>query len=84
MFQLLLERQESIEEKIVQLQGDVTYVKGDVAELRKETNEGFKKTHERLDNQGKALAYLEDDAPTREEFTELNSQVSKIKKSLVH
>ena len=56
-----------------------------IASLRKEMLEGFKriddnleKVHERLDKQGEQLAYLEDDAPTREEFDQLENRVKKL------
>jgi len=37
-----------------------------------------KRLTERIDKLGKSLAYLEDDAPTREEFDGLTSRVVKI------
>lgn len=39
---------------------------------------GFKKVNERLDKLGMQLAYLEDDAPTRDEFDGLEKRVSKV------
>ena len=36
---------------------------------------------ERLDKIGKQLAYLEDDAPTREEFDDLEERVDKIEQT---
>ena len=39
-------------------------------------NKEFKKVHERIDKLGKSLAYLEDDAPTREEFEALEQKVA--------
>jgi BMFP domain-containing protein YqiC len=47
-------------------------------ELQKEMREGFDAVNERLDKQGKQLAYLEDDAPTREEFDDLKKRVEKL------
>ena len=41
-------------------------------------DKGFKKVNDRLDKQGKSLAYLEDDAPTVEEFEKLEERVTKI------
>jgi hypothetical protein len=53
--------------------------------LRSEMQDGFKKVDKRfdkvearLDTLGKQLAYLEDDAPTREEHTALEKRVEKI------
>ncbi len=42
---------------------------------------GFKEVHERLDTQGKHLAYLDDDAPTRKEFDGVVKRVEKIEKA---
>ena len=50
----------------------------EVSDLRTETMEGFKKVNDRMDTLGKSLAYLEDDAPTREDFDNLETKVSKI------
>lgn len=38
----------------------------------------IKKVDKRVDNIGKQLAYLEDDAPTREEFDKLTGRVDKL------
>ena len=57
-------------------------LKEEIAILREETKDGFRKTHERLDKQGKQLAYLEDDAPTREEHDGLTKRVEEIEKVL--
>ncbi len=46
--------------------------------LRKEMKEGFAEVNKRLDKQGTQLAYLEDDAPTREEHDDLEKRVEKI------
>lgn len=57
--------------------------------IRSEMKEGFEKVNKRfdmvdarLDKQGKQLAYLEEDAPTREEHDKLNKRVTKIEKKL--
>ena len=39
---------------------------------------GFDAVNERLDKHGKQLAYLEEDAPTREEFDDLKKRVDKL------
>ena len=54
----------------------------ELAILREETKNGFRETHERLDKQGTQLAYLDDDAPTREEYDGLVKKVEKIEKVL--
>lgn len=59
----------------------------EINKLRKETTKGFedvnnkmdvgfKKVHQRIDKLGASLAYLEDDAPTREEFDALELKVA--------
>ncbi len=47
--------------------------------LEAKVDGGFEKVNERIDKLGAQLAYLEDDAPTREEFDELSEEVSQIK-----
>lgn len=49
-------------------------------EFKKETKLNFRKVNDRMDKLGRQLAYLEDDAPTREEFDELKEKVEKISK----
>lgn len=48
------------------------------AALDAKIESGFKEVNDRLDKQGKQLAYLEDDAPTRGEFDELTKRVEKL------
>ncbi len=40
----------------------------------------FKEVKDRLDKQGRHLAYLEDDAPTREEYDGLDNRLTKVEK----
>lgn len=54
---------------------EIKKVKTDVVEHRQETKMGFEKVNSRIDKLGKSLAYLEDDAPTREEFDNLEGRV---------
>jgi hypothetical protein len=54
----------------------------EISDLRKETRDGLAKVNERLDKQGRQLAYLEDDAPTREEFDELDKRVTKVERKI--
>lgn len=51
----------------------------EVGSLKDEVKSGFKTVNNRIDKIGKQLAYLEDDAPTREEFDELTKEVDKLK-----
>lgn len=48
------------------------------AYLSKKIEENEKNVTSRIDTLGRQLAYLEDDAPTREEFDILNTRVDKI------
>lgn len=57
-------------------------LKEELATLREEMRAGFKNVNERLDKQGKQLAFLEEDAPTREEHDGLTKRVEKIEKVL--
>ena len=50
-----------------------------IDKLENKVDTGFEKVNKRIDNLGKQLAYLEDDAPTREEFDELAGEVNQIK-----
>jgi len=46
--------------------------------------DGFeKRSAQRIDKLGKQLAYLEDDAPTRDEFDDLTGRVDKIERTFV-
>lgn len=64
------------------LQRGQNELKGELAILREEMRDGFRETHKRLDTQGKQLAYLDDDAPTREEHDGLVKRVEKVEKVL--
>jgi tetrahydromethanopterin S-methyltransferase subunit G len=50
--------------------------------LEQRMEEGFKNVNKRIDRLGKQLAYLDDDAPTGEEFKELNDRVTKIEQKI--
>ena len=89
MLQILIEGQDALikrQDEFVKVQGALIKgqdaLKEELAILREETRDGFKQTHDRLDKQGKQLAYLEDDAPTREEYDGLTKRVEKIEKVL--
>ncbi|MBI5122791.1 hypothetical protein HZA75_02930 [Candidatus Roizmanbacteria bacterium] len=78
----LIKGQDALVEKYDSLSKGQDSLKGELAILREEMRDGFKGTHERLDKQGKQLAYLEEDAPTREEHDQLTKRVEKIEKVL--
>jgi polyhydroxyalkanoate synthesis regulator phasin len=51
--------------------------------LEKNMNKGFEKVNDRVDKLGKSLAYLEDDAPTRDEFDKLDERVGNLEQNIV-
>jgi hypothetical protein len=53
-----------------------------VDSLTKETHKGSKEVNGRIDKLGKSLACLEDDAPTREEFDNLETKATKVEQTL--
>jgi hypothetical protein len=61
-----------------ELLGEISKVNQKVDLLEIKMDLGFKNVNDRLDKQGKALAYLEDDAPTREEFDRLEQKVASV------
>ena len=70
--------------KILQaiLDGQVK-IREDIQSLDKKIEGVETRLTQRIDNLGESLAYLEDDAPTREEHDNLEKRVEKIEKSLV-
>lgn len=67
--------------KIDEVNSRVEEVDSKVDELRKEMSDGLRKVNDRLDKIGTSLAYLEDDAPTRDEFDSLENRVEKLENS---
>ena len=72
MLQILIDGQAALRKEMKEGQGS----------LRKEMRKGFKKVNKLLDTIGKSVAYLEDDAPTREEHDKLEKRVTKVEKKL--
>lgn len=64
MLQAILDGQKALADKI--------------DKVDKKVDVGFKNVNERLDKQGSQLAYLEDDAPTSDEFKKLKKRVVKL------
>lgn len=61
----------------------------EIKKVNESMSEGFRnvdsrltKIDARLDKQGKALAFLEDDAPTRKEFDVLEKRVTKVENKI--
>ena len=63
--------------------GETGKLNGELDSLRQETRNGFVQVNKRIDKIGKQLAYLEDDAPTKEEFGELEKRVGKLETKFV-
>ena len=79
MFRTIVNGQSAMKQELL---SEIKKVRNDVKAHRRETKIGFKEVNERLDKQGKSLAYLEDDAPTRDEHDKLEKRVTKVEKKL--
>ncbi|MEK7061421.1 MAG: hypothetical protein AAB954_02050 [Patescibacteria group bacterium] len=65
--------------KILQLLVDgQRLIRQDIKQLEKKVDDGFQKTTVRIDKLGVQLAELSDDAPTIEEFDNLEKRVTKL------
>ncbi|OGZ28817.1 MAG: hypothetical protein A2562_00095 [Candidatus Nealsonbacteria bacterium RIFOXYD1_FULL_39_11] len=64
-----------------ELLGEIKKVDKKVDLLKKSMDKGFKDVNARVDKLGKSLAYLEDDAPTREEFEDLDKRVGNLEEN---
>lgn len=79
MLQAIINGQRSLKEELLEKITNVeTKLESELTSLKKEMRQGFKEVNERLDKQGKQLAYLEEDAPTRDEFDKLTKRVEKL------
>jgi septal ring factor EnvC (AmiA/AmiB activator) len=67
-----------IEKLRLELKEEIKNVRQDIAAHQQETKKADTGLTKRLDKLGRQLAYLEDDAPTREEFDDLQLRVGKI------
>lgn len=50
--------------------------------IKQDMNSGFEKVNHRIDLLGSDLAYLDEDAPTSEEFNKLKKRVAKLEKKI--
>jgi len=80
MLRAIINGQSSMKSELL---SEIHKVDKKVDNLEKKVNDGFKnvglefkKVNERIDKLGKSLAYLEDDAPTVEEFDKLEKRVT--------
>lgn len=76
MLQAIINGQKALEERLM---GEIGKVRSDVKRVEVKVDKNGK----RIDKLGLQLAYLEDDAPTREEFDDLDKRVKKIENKLV-
>lgn len=72
MFQAIINGQSSLKEDLL---SEIRKVDKKLDEFREENKAEHEKITKRIDKLGGQLAYLEDDAPTREEFDELTEKV---------
>ena len=79
MLKAILDGQRAIKEEL----------KKDIKKVDKKVDKGFRgvnkridETNKRLDKIGKSVAFLEEDAPTIEEFDNLEKRVSKVEKQV--
>jgi len=83
MLRAIINGQSALKEELLKkIEGVDKKLSSDIGGLRTEMKMGFKKVNDRLDKQGKSLAYLEDDAPTREEHDVLEKRVAKVEEKV--
>ena len=75
MLKAVINGQSSLKQELLK---EIGKVRSDVLEHKRETKYGFNELTKRVDKIGKQVAYLEDDAPTREEHDELEKRVGKV------
>jgi len=80
MLRAVINGQSAMKEELL---GEIRKVDKKVDKLDTKIDGVEKRLTKRIDRLGKQLAYLEDDAPTREEFNELESRVDMIEQSTV-
>jgi hypothetical protein len=82
MFRTLVNGQSALKQELL---GEIKKLNkkfsGKFDSLKSEMREGFRKVNKRLDAIGKSVDYLEDDAPTVEEFDKLEKRVTKLEAS---
>ena len=79
MLRAIINGQSALKEELLKkIDGVETKLSGRIDSLEKKMAFSIKNVNKRIDRLGKSLAYLEDDAPTREEHDELEKRVTKI------
>lgn len=79
LLQIILDGQTSIREDVANVRKDIKQIK---VELDNKIDTAENRLTQRLNKIGSQLAYLEDDAPTREEHDKLEKRVAKLEQSL--
>ena len=83
MFRVIVNGQSAMkQELLVEIKKVDKRLSGRIDSLTTEMKYGFKKVNKRLDMIGKSVAFLEDDAPTRDEHDELEKRVTRVEKKL--
>ncbi|MDD2823538.1 MAG: hypothetical protein PHQ59_05695 [Candidatus Daviesbacteria bacterium] len=84
MLQIIINGQSSLKQELsTKIDKLDAKFEGKIDKLGTELNAKIDKLDKRLDKIGKQVAFLEDDAPTREEFDGLTKRVDKIEKKVV-
>lgn len=78
MFRTLVSGQSTMKSELLK---EIKKVDNKVGKLDQKVDKGFKEVNKRLDSIGKSVAYLEDDAPTIEDFDSLEKRVKKLETS---
>ncbi|MBI2268556.1 MAG: hypothetical protein HYU80_03925 [Candidatus Blackburnbacteria bacterium] len=79
MLRAIINGQSALKEELLQrIDGVEKKLDKRIEGLEKKTEKGFEEVNKRLDKIGSQVAYLEDDAPTREEYDKLENRVGKL------
>jgi predicted nuclease with TOPRIM domain len=79
MLRTVINGQSSMKQELL---AEIKKVDSKVEGVNKEMKRGFKDVNNRIDKLGSQLAYLEDDAPTREEHEKLEKRVGKLEQKV--
>lgn len=83
MFQVIINGQSAFRQEVLgKIDKLDERLSGKIDALDQKVDRVEKHLTERIDKLGKQLAYLEDDAPTREEFADLAGRVDKIEQKV--
>lgn len=84
MFRTLVNGQSAMKQELLrEIKKVDKKLSGRIDSLSNKTEQGFKEVNKRLDKIGKSVAYLEDDAPTVDEFDKIEKRVKKLETTVV-